>query len=434
MTCIVVLMTVVVNGSSVASIIHRLGLDKLPDDRLLMLDEAARKLDDETAVFLAALRNVQFMESTNWRLVRSSMFHKQVDASISDLSRAAQQRALNLERNVYLEAREAGELSEAAMAELVHFISAQQAGANSSMTANELKRIYAKHVSDLIGLFRIPRYLRMLQRSRIWGVARWADDAVFEQLGLAYEVGKAFVKAHNGKHESMGSERPSQAALIQVVRAIEEDRQGLTKLVIEELRDLQRSNPEVCAAVETRYATSLMLRKQRHLVEVMMHHGEIVDLDGEKLVEEINSQLKRLQRVHPRALGKLDDPAVLLEVPALRFLVMAAEAVTEHQDPTMREQMRENLQVTASSHHTPPYPTMPHHTPPHSTIPHHTPPYPNHTNHTPPYLPCPPYPTMPHHTPIIPNHTPVIPTSPNHTPQPSGVRYSAREQVHAEAS
>ena len=37
MTCVVVLSTVVVNGSSVAWIIHKIGLDKLPEDRLLML-------------------------------------------------------------------------------------------------------------------------------------------------------------------------------------------------------------------------------------------------------------------------------------------------------------------------------------------------------------------------------------------------------------
>ena len=72
---------------------------------------------------------------------------------------------------------------------------------------------------------------------------------------------------------------------------------------------------EVCAAVETRYATSLMLRKQRHLVEVMVEHGELVDLDGEKLSEAINRELKILARVRPRSLGQLDDPSVLLEVP-----------------------------------------------------------------------------------------------------------------------
>ena len=54
-----------------------------------------------------------------------------------------------------------------------------------------------------------------------------------------------------------------------------------------------------------------------------MHHGEIFDLDAEKLVEEINMNLKRLHMKPPRALGKLDDGAILLEVPAFRFLANA---------------------------------------------------------------------------------------------------------------
>ena len=47
----------------------------LPEDRQLMLDEATKKLDEESYVYLSALHNVRFMESTNWRIVRSSMFH-----------------------------------------------------------------------------------------------------------------------------------------------------------------------------------------------------------------------------------------------------------------------------------------------------------------------------------------------------------------------
>ena len=66
---------------------------------MLMLDEATKKLDEESYVYLSALHNVRFMESTNWRIVRSSMFHKQLTCTISDLNIAAQQRALNLERN-----------------------------------------------------------------------------------------------------------------------------------------------------------------------------------------------------------------------------------------------------------------------------------------------------------------------------------------------
>ena len=54
------------------------------------------------------------------------MFHKTVGASISDLSRAAQQRALNLERRQYIEARETGEISEMAASKLLHLLSKLQ--------------------------------------------------------------------------------------------------------------------------------------------------------------------------------------------------------------------------------------------------------------------------------------------------------------------
>ena len=68
-----------------------------------------------------------------------------------------------------------------------------------------------------------------------------------------------------------------------------------------------------------------------------------------QLVADINRALKQLHVQPPRALGKLDDGAVLLEVPAFRFLAgAAADAHDDHRgaaDAAARAAKREQTKV-----------------------------------------------------------------------------------------
>jgi len=67
-TCWIVFLTVVVNGSTVARLIALLRLDELSDDRKFMLNRALKKLKSETAVMLGGMKTIY--ENVDWAQVR----------------------------------------------------------------------------------------------------------------------------------------------------------------------------------------------------------------------------------------------------------------------------------------------------------------------------------------------------------------------------
>ena len=90
-----------------------------------------------------------------------------------------------------------------------------------------------------------------------------------------------------------------------------------------EIRDTGRHHHDVSQVVETRYAANLILRRQRHIVEEMQHHGELTDGDAANLTAEINAKLKEIHFSHPDKFGVKEDHDVLL--PCLKFLKPAIE-------------------------------------------------------------------------------------------------------------
>ena len=133
---------------------------------------------------------------------------------------------------------------------MVGKLQSQAAGVDSA----SLKAKYAKAIQKhLISQFKVSWWISWLCQSRVNFVRQWADDLTFEQLGIAYEIGIAYVKAHSqGVHshtdEEHAEERPSQAApLVEVVRSIERERQVHVAELTVELEALLSDWPEVCA-------------------------------------------------------------------------------------------------------------------------------------------------------------------------------------------
>lgn len=328
-TCYIVLATVVVNGSTVAKLMEVLGLDRLPDDRQFMLKQASHKLDAETVVYMGALRAEAFMESTNWRQVRSLLYHGRYTYQTSNSERAAWQQALNMERSAYLEMYEAGELSERAASRLLLMMGALLADSTAD-SATEREALYERAALDLITSFVVSRRLGRLEVSRLALLRRWAHGRVFDQLSLAFEVGKAYVSAHDKMMRELSKHaaaRGAAAELVRAVRKVVQERASYKERILEQMTRMTHELPSISQAVETRYAANLVLRKQRSIVERMQHHGELTDLDAASLIAGINHHLKDLYRIRPRNLGAADDSTDLVEAPSFRFLEGAVEVL-----------------------------------------------------------------------------------------------------------
>ena len=71
--CIIVLCTVVINGSSVGLLLRFLGMDAVPEDRRFMLNAAARKLAQHTEKQMKKMKSDAHLNSVNWKLVAKNL-------------------------------------------------------------------------------------------------------------------------------------------------------------------------------------------------------------------------------------------------------------------------------------------------------------------------------------------------------------------------
>ena len=400
-TCWIVLLTVIVNGSLVAKLIQKLGLDELSDDRKFMLHRAVKKLRSETAVIIAGLRAANDAGDVDWGQVRERFtFQRTFELQIEDHRAAAQQQALNMERMSYLEQHEKGEITDAAASKLALMMLTLQAKASAEPSTSRgygrsaaQQQAYDEAFTQLLDLFRVSPMKIRLQKLPL--TREWAGRAVFDDLSLAYEVAKAYIKASESvqklyelqnRHsvcEPSGSARSSvdpadehratvgggalarisggaeapgsapagasvgapsppdsnrstaasthlrrtshQASVVHLgaLKSTANHREGYARRMRDEIKNMQLNYPDVSNAVETRYAATMVLRRQLKVVEHMQHDGELSEMDAAALCADINKQRKDLFYSHPHRLGAKPDDVALLEVPAFRFLAAA---------------------------------------------------------------------------------------------------------------
>ena len=118
--CVVVSMTVCVNGSTVGALLHFLGLDVVADDRKFMLNAMAHKLEVSTSAVLQQLQVSEQLQQVTWPLVEQHMYRAARFDQIKDPVRAAWHEALNIERMAYLEQFEQGQARHLLVATTYH--------------------------------------------------------------------------------------------------------------------------------------------------------------------------------------------------------------------------------------------------------------------------------------------------------------------------
>lgn len=71
--CILVLLTVVINGSTVGRLLELLKMDRVPEDRRFMLNAAARKLAIHTTHHIGEMKRSAHLNGVNWKLVEKNL-------------------------------------------------------------------------------------------------------------------------------------------------------------------------------------------------------------------------------------------------------------------------------------------------------------------------------------------------------------------------
>ena len=313
----VVLLTILVNGSTTGRLLGVFGFNKMPLPERLALLRAERTVLDGVAARIEEVAATPELRTVQWADARSALeqrfsdlesrrgdAQKEFEAS-TEIARAdgLWRRALAVERRAYRHAFHEGMLGPEASAILERELDLH------------LDRLKAGELEPPASRTPDPGGLRALlgRAMNAIGLRRGLE---FDRLALRYDLSRAEQRAAADVRRAM--KRLSELDP-QTVAAIDEAYARYEYAAKERIEDLRVNLPEIAGAIETRLAERIALNFELHGYETLLHHGEIGAQAAEKALDDVEARLKRLHFAATRV--ELAETAELCrEMPLFRDL------------------------------------------------------------------------------------------------------------------
>jgi Na+/H+ antiporter len=289
----VVLLTIVVNGSTIGALLRRFGLDRPPvAERLAHLGARAAVLD-EVSDRIRQVSRARDLRTVSWDKVEDDLHRRRacIDTEIEEADRelrgadAAEraagywQQVLSVERGAYWSAFGQGTLGARATRVLNKEIDVQ---------VDLIERGECRPPETRMPELNDPAsaLARLLRRANIQ-----FGSLHFEHLSLIYDLSRA---------ESMAAEKV--LAFIDGLKGVDPSRvedlretyRRYLRVGKERLEDLRTNLPEMTRAIETRLAKRVQLNFEREGYHELVHHGTMDEETAAPALEAVEREMKQL--------------------------------------------------------------------------------------------------------------------------------------------
>jgi len=302
MTCMVVLLTVSVNGILMAPLLSALGLTKTPEVRRFAVRKALAMLSKRMVDFIAALQADKDLAHADWDEVSSILpldkwrVSHQTTATTEeeavkvangcggcrckktgpavagkehDMERNAWLHTIQMERSSYLAQYEKGTLASEAFGALEASIAPLAAAANDAHKSSaEIHTMYDAAHEALVQKVVQRVECASMSVSVAWNVAIGFKHAMRDVAHLTHDD-----EAYAGVTTAHKASLARTGALVAT---------------------LVGNHADLVKALETRYAKKLVLHQQVELLNHLLHEGVVSDLDAASLVKAPQRELHRL--------------------------------------------------------------------------------------------------------------------------------------------
>ncbi len=300
LTAGLVLLTLLVNATTIGALVNKLGLTKISPAKKLIQINAQKYLYNSSVNALEKTKTDRYLSRANWQAVEEYLPEKveegiEADVKIDTIAEY-RRRVLQKEKSSYWHQFKDGLLAPSAVMGLSDTIQKilDEGGLIPLSQRKDLEESW-KTAWWLDIMLKLP-FLRALSRRYF-----------FEQISVSYDSARAFVQAqedalkliesmHRGlKSESVGNQEEDAKILNILEEEITENRMlGQTFL-----RNLRKNYPEIYTAVATRQAIRTLLNYEKHTVERMQKNGQLESGEAHKIIDEIEERMKRLMDSPP---------------------------------------------------------------------------------------------------------------------------------------
>ncbi len=286
LTAGIVVLTIVINATSMTRVLAKLNLDKLPPGKQAALDKARYAIKLRMQKELKGLQHNVFLRRANWTALQ--MQYEKIrnpdepqsgsEVNEGELRVAFLRRMLETERKFYWSQFKRGALTGTAAAQLINAVEIALDGEPKLAPRNSLFQFW-----------KTPHYIQMFSRVPI--LNRLIVVLSFERLALSYDTARGFIQAQDEIIRYIHDLAPSVQDAQEAIADIETNKQQ-TRAHIEALREYF---PDLSYSLETHSAHRLLLNIQRSHLLTMADDGLLDESEAQVLVKDVEFQLANLK-------------------------------------------------------------------------------------------------------------------------------------------
>lgn len=310
----IVTLTLIINATTIAFVVEKLGLTKLTPAKQLAIQNAEEYIKSSAEKNIDKLKGDRFLKRANWKAVRSYLpsFNSPVsdlNIDISDEFAELRKSILEKEKASYWQQFKSGLLSDRAYQVL--------AGEINDILDNK-GHIPISERDDLENLLKPSNTKSYFSWVPFYGSI--AQQMFFDKLTVSYDCAKGFVAAQEASLKLLESfMRTASDDQMEQLKIIEDEInknriEGLTFL-----RNLGKEYPETYEAIATREAIRSMLNHEKSTVEKLHKRGRLQGKEKDKMIAVIENKMKQL-RDEPPMFEAPEEKDLIKEIPWLETL------------------------------------------------------------------------------------------------------------------
>lgn len=285
LTAGIVILTIVINGSTIEWLLHRLALDRLPPAKARSVQKARQAIDAQMQAFYQTLSHSPFFDRVQPSSLGPPVHEKEtnsgqagqtpIQAEESEI--AFMRRLLEIERSDYWRQYEEGYIGRHAALKL----------SNSVENALDNNPVIAPR-SSLEDSFKPPTRSKWIHGLPVIGDSM--DEWLFTRLSLAYDIARGFVTAQEEMRSHVNSLQPDTQSGEHVEAMIDQN----CAMAFAFTRYLNREYPDLVARLQYKSARRLLLNHERTLIWKMVHEGVLEAAEAQHLIDNIENQMLKL--------------------------------------------------------------------------------------------------------------------------------------------
>jgi len=287
----IVLLTLLVNATTVGALVNALGLTKLPAVKKLMFSNASGNVAQGCEQEMDLLKDDRFLSGANWGEVRNYLpepvAYPLTSEELAEMDTLSEirRRLLERERSIYWSQFRAGLLSARAVAQLDNNLSEflDLQGKVPMTDRGYLEKVCG--VSKLADAFRDVPFLKNFFSDRIT---------------VSYDSAKAFVVAQQDIAKMVDSlakeldETGDPKKFQQNTRLLKDEiRQNRLK-GLQFIRDMHESYPEATVGIETKDAIRSVLNHERNTIRKLKAEGMLEADEASRLITAVEERMKEV--------------------------------------------------------------------------------------------------------------------------------------------